>query len=67
MTIVFPDGSNDTAVLQAYNPIPPGPGERPEDIEACIFLGTLTNESSVVVSLTGACSEGKDLQSNFEV
>ena len=51
--ITFPDGSEDYAVLQRYNPIPQGRDEREQDIDQCIFDGYLLNEKDVYVTVTG--------------
>ena len=51
--ITFPDGTEDFAVLQHYNPIAQGRDEQEEDIDQCIFDGYLLNEKDVSVTVTG--------------
>ena len=51
--ITFPDGTDDFAVLQHYNPIAQGRDEQEEDIDHCIFDGYLLNEVDVYVTVTG--------------
>ena len=53
MKITFPDGTEDYAVLQRYNPIPQGRDELEEDIDQCIFDGYLLNENDVYVVMAG--------------
>ena len=51
--ITFPDGTEDFAVIQHYNPIAQGRDEQEEDIDQCIFDGYLLNEKDVYVTVTG--------------
>ena len=53
LKITFPDGSEDYAIVQRFNPIPQGRDEREEDIDQCIFDGYLINEKEVYVVMTG--------------
>jgi hypothetical protein len=62
LKITFPDGSEDTAVLKRFNPIPAGPNEREEDVDPCIFDGYLRQEDDSYVTVTGC-----PLTGNFDV
>jgi len=62
LKITFPDGSEDTAVLKRFNPIPVGPNEREEDVDPCIFDGYLRQEDDSYVTVTGC-----PLTGNFDV
>lgn len=63
LRITFPDGSDDYAVLKAFNPIPLGRDEREEDVDKCIFDGYLMNEKDVHVTLAG-CVNSDSFQVN---
>ena len=63
LRITFPDGSDDYAVLKAFNPIPLGRDEREEDVDKCIFDGYLMNEKNVHVTLAG-CVNSDTFQVN---
>ena len=63
MKVTFPDGTEDYAVLQRYNPIPRGSDEREEDIDQCIFDGYLLNETDVYVVMTG-CPNSNSFEVN---
>ena len=62
LKISFPDGSEDFAVLNTFNPIPLGDGEREEDVDNCIYEGYLMNEKDVYITMTGCASSD-----NFQV
>jgi hypothetical protein len=52
----FPDGGDDdAALLKRVNPIPLGWDEKESDLDGCIFIGNLRDESDVAVTLTGGC------------
>ncbi len=60
----FPDGGDDdAALLKRVNPIPLGSDELESDVDGCIFIGNLRDESDVAVTITGGCP----FESNFEV
>lgn len=68
LKITFPDGSEDTAVLKRYNPIPAGPNERAEDVDPCIFDGFLSQEKDAYVTVTGCPLTGNfDVSPNLEL
>jgi hypothetical protein len=65
LKITFPDGSKDDfALLRPYNPVPLGPTERAEDVDACIYDGYLQDEKDVYVTLTG-CANSDNFQVGF--
>jgi hypothetical protein len=64
MKINFPDGSEDFAVLQTYNPIPVGADERAEEVDNCIYDGYLMNEKDVYVTMAG-CANSDNFQIQF--
>ncbi len=66
MKITFPDGTEDYAVLQRYNPIPQGRDELEEDIDQCIFDGYLLNEKDVYVTMAG-CPNSDSFEVNNSV
>ncbi len=61
LKISFPDGSEDYAVLNAFNPIPLGRDEHEEDVDNCIFDGYLMNEKDVYVTMAG-CADSNTFQ-----
>jgi hypothetical protein len=64
LRIRFPDGDkDDVALLKRVNPIPVVSGETEADVDPCIFIGNLRDESDVTVTLTGGCPN----ENNFEV
>ena len=68
LKINFPDGSEDTAVLKRFNPIPAGPNERAEDVDSCIFDGYLSQEEDAYVTVTGCPLTGNfDVNKNYEM
>ena len=64
LRIAFPDGSEDYAVLNAFNPIPLGRDEREEDVDNCIYDGHLLNEKDVYVTMAG-CADSNTFQVNL--
>jgi len=61
LKITFPDGSEDYAVLNAFNPIPLGSDEHEEDVDNCIYNGYLMNEKDVYVTMAG-CADSNTFQ-----
>jgi hypothetical protein len=54
---------DDVAILSKVNPIPQTSLESDNDVDDCIFVGHLRDESGVRVTLTGGCP----FQYSFEV
>ena len=63
LTVHFPDGGFDAALLKRFNPIPKRSHEDERNIDGCIFEGFLRKESDVYVTITGGCP----FSDNFEV
>ncbi len=64
LAIKFPNGETDHALLRSFNPIALQPGEDPDSVDNCIFNGSLENEKTATITITGGCPL-KD--KNFEV
>jgi hypothetical protein len=65
--IRFPDGDNDdVALLKRVNPIPVVSGEAEADVDPCIFIGNLRDESDVTVTVTGGCPNENNVEVKFK-
>ena len=67
LKITLPNGMEDYAILQRYNPIPQGHDELEEDIDQCIFDGYLLNEKDVYVTMVGCLNSDSFEVNHFKI
>ena len=60
-------GDDDAALLKRVNPIPLGSSESESDLDGCIFIGNLRDESDVAVTITGGCPFENNFEVRFEI